>query len=301
MIKSTGKAVIITGCDSGFGNGLAYELNCLGFYTIACCFNPDADGVKQLLNRCVFRDKLSIIQLDITDEIQIDETYEKILRLLNNNELQLWSVVNNAGVFSIGFAEWGQGVDSYRKALDVNVLGTLRMTKKYLPLLRQSKGRVINVLSVASRLAVEGYGPYCVSKYGLLGFTDSLRREMLRFGVHVVSIEPSCYRTPLSHIETVESMIDSVWSQTPSHIRQAYGDQVFEKFKSSYAFQVRRARDPIEVINTMVEAISVAHPKPRYRCSGQLAAFIMSLAELLPIQVFDSLWHLINKFEVISK
>ncbi|CAG2172340.1 unnamed protein product, partial [Oppiella nova] len=161
-------AVIITGCDTGFGNGLAFELNALGFYTIALCLDAKGDGVKQLTNKAIFANKFITLELDITQESQIDKTFDEISHLLRDNGLKLWALVNNAGIFDAGYVEWGNGVEAYQRLLDVNTLGTIRMTRKYLPLLRETGGRVVNVLSVAARLAIDGYSAYCVSKHASL-------------------------------------------------------------------------------------------------------------------------------------
>ncbi|CAG2111151.1 unnamed protein product [Medioppia subpectinata] len=274
-----GRAVIITGCDTGFGNGLAFQLNRLGFHTIALCLNANSDGVIQLAQKAVFAHQLHAIEVDITNDTQIDVTFEQISDILRLNNLKLWAVVNNAGVFHAGFAEWGEGVDAYRRTLDVNTLGAIRVTRKCLPLLRQSGGRVVNVLSFASRLAIDGYSAYCVSKYALLAFNDSLRREMFRFGVKVISVEPSCYRTPIAQLEAVNQMQDRVWSETSPSVRE----------------------DQNEVIDALIRAVVSDEPNVRYQCSGILDALIVSFAELLPIPIFDSFWRFVYRFEVFSK
>lgn len=194
LISSRGRAVIISGCDSGFGNELAVRLNGLGFFTIATCRDVGSDGAQQLGQRVRFTDRLLVIQVDVTNDSQIDTSFAQIEDTLRDKGLELWALVNNAGVFHIGFAEWGHQIAGYERTLNVNTLGTIRMSRKYLPLLRASGGRVVNVLSGAARLALEGVSAYSVSKFAALAFNDSLRREVFRFGVKVISVEPSCYR-----------------------------------------------------------------------------------------------------------
>ncbi|CAG2112168.1 unnamed protein product, partial [Medioppia subpectinata] len=162
-------------------------------------------------------------------------------------------------------------------------------------------GRVVNVLSFASRLAIDGYSAYCVSKYALLAFNDSLRREMFRFGVKVISVEPSCYRTPIAQLEAVNRLQDKVWSETSPSVRKDFGIESVENFKSSYARQVGRARDPNEVVDALIRAVITDEPNVRYQCSGILAAIIVSFSELLPIPIFDSFWRFVYRFEVFSK
>jgi NAD(P)-dependent dehydrogenase (short-subunit alcohol dehydrogenase family) len=194
VISSNGKAVLITGCDSGFGNALALKLNELGFYVIATCLNVECTGAQHLTNKSVFPHRISVIKLDVTQDLEVIQTYDEISQILLTNNLELWSLVNNAGIFGIGFVEWGNGIEAYKKTIDVNVFGCLRVTRLFLPLIRESRGRVINMSSIASRMSPEGYSSYVMSKHALQAFTDTLRKEMFRFGVRVIGIEPSCYR-----------------------------------------------------------------------------------------------------------
>lgn len=86
----------------------------------------------------------------------------------------LFGLVNNAGVAGIiGPTPWLTQEDFHR-VLNVNTLGPIRVTLALLPLLQQARGRVINITSVLGRLAASG-GGYCVSKFGLEAFSDSLR------------------------------------------------------------------------------------------------------------------------------
>ncbi|KFV71819.1 Retinol dehydrogenase 3, partial [Dryobates pubescens] len=104
----------------------------------------------------------------------------------------LWGLVNNAGVLGfVGPAEWLTKED-FAKALDVNLLGLIEVTLSLLPLLRQARGRVVNVASVAGRGSLFSGGG-CISKYGVEAFSDSLRREMRPFGVQVSIIEPGSF------------------------------------------------------------------------------------------------------------
>ena len=194
-ISCDGRAVIISGCDSGFGNELAMSLNRIGFFTIATCLDVNGDGAKQLKERAIFPDRLMTIEVDVTNDSQIDHSFTEIADTLGVKGLQLWALVNNAGVFHIGFVEWGHHIEAYERTLNVNTLGMVRMTRKYLPLLRQSGGRVVTCVERWPHIWLwKGSALTSVSKFAALAFNDSLRREVFRFGVRVISVEPSCYR-----------------------------------------------------------------------------------------------------------
>ncbi|XP_030876545.1 retinol dehydrogenase 16-like, partial [Leptonychotes weddellii] len=104
----------------------------------------------------------------------------------------LWGLVNNAGI-SVPTApnEWLTRRD-FMKILDVNLLGLLEVTLSLLSLVRKARGRVVNVSSIMGRLSLFG-GGYCISKYGVEAFSDSLRRELSYFGVKVAMIEPGYF------------------------------------------------------------------------------------------------------------
>lgn len=91
----------------------------------------------------------------------------------------LWGLVNNAGrSVPIGPIEWMQ-LDDFTKVLDVNLVGVIDVTLQFLPLLKKGRGRVVNVASVLGRLSLIG-GGYCLSKFGVEAFSDSLRYRAAR-------------------------------------------------------------------------------------------------------------------------
>lgn len=88
----------------------------------------------------------------------------------------LWGLVNNAGIsVPIGPTDWMQ-LEDFKKVLDVNLIGLVEVTLKFLPLLKKARGRVVNVASILGRLSLIG-GGYCLSKWGVEAFSDSLRYE----------------------------------------------------------------------------------------------------------------------------
>lgn len=129
----------------------------------------------------------------------------------------LWGLVNNAGIsVPIGPAEWMQ-VEDYKKVLDVNLMGVIEVTLTFLPLLKKARGRVVNVASILGRLALIG-GGYCLSKWGVEAFSDSLR------WVWWLTFWDPCYRwfmglslTSLCVCVCVEERHVALWSQGQHH------------------------------------------------------------------------------------
>ncbi|XP_035205438.1 D-beta-hydroxybutyrate dehydrogenase, mitochondrial-like [Stegodyphus dumicola] len=181
------KAVLITGCDSGFGFSIAKRLNKAGFQVFAACLSPLQGGGKELNDL----PNLHCLKMDVTELDDINLAYEFVLEHLDQNEL--WAVINNAGIGNASPIEIVT-MSSIEEVVNVNLLGMIRVTKTFLPLLRKSNGRVINIASIAGRLVMPGFVPYSVSKHALIAFSDGLRLEVQKFGVSVVTIEPWAYR-----------------------------------------------------------------------------------------------------------
>ena len=94
---------------------------------------------------------------------------------LSVNNSDLWAVVNNAGIcLAVGPSDW-LTVDDYRATADVNLYGMIDVTMTFLPLIKKSRGRVVNTASLAGRMSMDNVTPYSVSKYGVEAFTDGLR------------------------------------------------------------------------------------------------------------------------------
>ncbi|NXU21506.1 RDH16 dehydrogenase, partial [Pardalotus punctatus] len=162
------KHVLITGCDSGFGNLLARQLDARGLRVLAACLTEAA--ATQL--RAVTSNRLQTVLLDVTSSKSIADVTAWVRERVGDQGL--WGLVNNAGI-AIPTApnEWLTKED-FVKVLDVNLLGLVEVTLSLLPLVRRARGRVVNVASVMGRVSFFG-GGYCISKYGVEAFSDSLR------------------------------------------------------------------------------------------------------------------------------
>jgi len=139
-------AVLITGCDTGFGHQLAIETDKLGFHVFAGVLFPDGVGAKKLQSICSKR--LKIVKMDVTNFEEVSEAINQI----KLSGIQLWAVFNNAGIGGYSPIEWEHDLNDLSKMFSVNVFGAVRVTKLSIPLLRQSKGRIINVSSLAGKI-----------------------------------------------------------------------------------------------------------------------------------------------------
>jgi len=277
-INPNAKYVLISGCDSGFGHALAIELDKKGFYVLAGVYNPDNE--EPLTSHLSTR--ATVFCLDITQENEIDAAYDMVAEKTNT----LHALVNNAGIVKGGLIDWTT-VESMRKTMDINFFGHVTMTKKFLPLLISRRGsRVVNICSVAGYVAGPGIAAYSASKFALEAFSDSLRREMYTWGLHVSIIEPGFMRTPI--IEGQEHALRDLWAEINDETKERWGEDFFHSLithtkKNPF---VLNAENPNKVLKSLRHAIMNTAPCIRYRPGWQSKLFFFPLS-MLPAWMAD--------------
>lgn len=278
------KYVFITGCDSGFGNQLARQLDLRGLRVLAACLTEN--GAKHL--KAKTSDRLETIILDVTKTENIAAATHWIKE--RTGDRGLWGLVNNAGV-SVPTApnEWLTKQD-FMKILSVNLLGVIEVTLSLLSLVRKARGRVVNVSSVFGRLSLFG-GGYCISKYGVEAFSDSLRRELSKFGVKVSVIEPGYFKTLVTSTEMISKSLQEMWDHTCPEVKEAYG----EKFLASYmkligSLDKNCEKDLSLVTDCMEHALTACHPRTRY-VAGWDAKLIYLPMSYMPTFLVDAINH----------
>ena len=107
----------------------------MGFRVYATVLDQNNSGSQLLSNN----NNIHVLQMDVTNQSQIDQTFDFVSNDLQNSGYQLWAIVNNAGVISSGHIEWGT-FDEWEKVFDINLFGGIRVTRKFIPLIRRSKG-----------------------------------------------------------------------------------------------------------------------------------------------------------------
>jgi NAD(P)-dependent dehydrogenase (short-subunit alcohol dehydrogenase family) len=163
--------VLITGCDTGFGHDLARRLDSRGCHVFAACLTEK--GETELTKGC--SDRLATVPLDVTKTESVRKAFDVVKERLEKDGKVLWAVVNNAGIsISVGNPEL-QTTDDYRDVAVVNLYGLIDVTMTFLPLIKKSRGRVVNMASIAGRVSMKRATPYCVAKYGVEAFSDGLR------------------------------------------------------------------------------------------------------------------------------
>ncbi|KAL8163600.1 UNVERIFIED_CONTAM: hypothetical protein K2H54_031291 [Gekko kuhli] len=215
------KYVFITGCDSGFGNQLARQLDMQGLRILAGCFTQK--GAEELER--VTSDRLKTIIIDVTSTESVAKATEWVKGHVGNKGL--WGLVNNAGVVHPAAPNEWLTKNDFVKVLDVNLVGLIDVTLHMLPLVKKAKGRVVNVASILGRLAFYG-GGYCPSKYGVEAFSDCLRRELRPFGVKIAIIEPGYFRTGMTEVQRNLNQLEQIWTNAAQETKDSYGQTFFD-------------------------------------------------------------------------
>ncbi|KAF1382524.1 hypothetical protein PFLUV_G00144670 [Perca fluviatilis] len=277
------KYVYITGCDSGFGNLLARHLDKLGFNVIACCYTEKGeDELKENAS-----DRLTTFHLDVTDSKSVSETAALIKTVVGQKGL--WAVVNNAGVaLPSGPTDW-LTIDDYKDMIAVNLCGVIDVTLSVLPLIKKARGRVVNVASVFGRVTPFG-GPYCVSKYGVESFNDSLRLNMAPFGIKVACIEPGFFKTNVTDVVGMQNNLRKLWDRLPQDVKDDYGPAFLNDSIEMLTQRFRMLTDSnlMKVVSCMEHAISAVHPRTRYS-AGWDAKFFWLPVSYMPTCISDRL------------
>jgi NAD(P)-dependent dehydrogenase (short-subunit alcohol dehydrogenase family) len=245
------RTVLITGCSSGIGRATALAFADEGWTTYATA-RDEADLAALADAGC------ATAELDVTDGDAVERVVERIV----DEEGRVDCLVNNAGYGQHGPAE-DVPVDLFSRQFDVNVVGPHRLVREVLPHMRAAEdGTIVNVSSVAGRLAVPGMSAYSASKFALEGYSDALRGEVDRFGVDVALVEPGPVET--SFRDRVDHELKGL-ARTEAY-EPLYKAQEDASLISGDASPF--ASTPEEVANTVLEAGVSTDPDPRYVVGG---------------------------------
>jgi len=183
------KVALITGCSSGFGEAFVRALLGAGWTVVATARRADQRNLFEAESKA-HPESLAVLPLDVTSEAERAAVRQAVEQRFGRLDL----LVNNAGYALFGALE-DQSPEQLRDEFEVNFFGTAFLTRDLLPLLRASKGRVVNVSSVFGYMAFPMASAYCASKFAVKGLTESLRHELAPHGVQVSLLEPGGHRT----------------------------------------------------------------------------------------------------------
>jgi NAD(P)-dependent dehydrogenase (short-subunit alcohol dehydrogenase family) len=275
---ATQRAVVITGASTGIGEACALLLDKLGFLVFA--------GVRQDVDAQLLRQKASPrlipIFLDVTDVESITSAVATVTNVVGDEGI--WGLVNNAGIAVPGPLEL-LPIPEFRQQMEVNVTGQLAVTQGFLGLLRQGKGRIVNMGSISGRSAAPFLGAYNASKFALEALTDVMRMELRPWEISVSIIEPGAIATPIWGKSF--SQADTAQASLPQSALTLYG-HAMKAVRKSIEVIASKGIAPDIVAQAVVHALTAKHAKTRYLI-GQDAKIQALLKRLLPDKVYDRL------------
>ena len=179
---------LITGTSSGIGRSTALRLARGGLKVWASMRTPSA-GKDMLTIASEEGLDLEVIQLDVEDDQSVESAIDSI------GAVDV--LVNNAGLSPVGFVE-EFALAEWKQLFETNVFGLIRCTQAVLPGMRaQGSGRLINISSVAGRVAIPMFWPYSSSKWAVEALTETLASECKIFDIHATLVEPGAVATPI--------------------------------------------------------------------------------------------------------
>ncbi|GBM51135.1 Estradiol 17-beta-dehydrogenase 2 [Araneus ventricosus] len=272
--------MLITGCARGFGKLIARHLDSKGFQIFASCLNPDSPGADDL--RKSSSSRLQLLESDVTKNESVEKAVQFVKANLGSSEL--WAVINNAGILK-GFLTELTRIQDFQDTMEVNAFGQVRVTKAFLPLLRKSRGRVINMSSLAGRIAIPMCGAYTMSKFASVGFSDNLRHELDMWGIRVISIEPEIFETDMAAGENIMMSVDDAFVSADEDVKKDYGTEFLRKFKTLTGRAFPPSPNMHKLLGDIESAVTLKNPDPGYKIyRNALVKFILNFYEACPVE-----------------
>jgi len=248
------QSVVITGASTGIGWATAKLLLARGFRVFGSVRKQaDADRLKS-----EFGADFTPLLFDVTDEAAVLAAAAKVRAALKGETLA--GLVNNAGIAVAG-PVLELSADQFRRQMEINVIGPVIAVQAFAPLLGSDRslkgksGRIVMISSVAGKTGTPLSAPYCASKHAIEGLSESLRRELMLFGIDVIIVAPGAVKTPIW--SKSDEAAHSAGNNSP-YAPALEGVRKFAKHLSEIGLP------PEKIAEGIFEALTSAHPKVRY-------------------------------------
>ena len=270
------QSVVVTGVSTGIGWGITKVLIQHGFRVFGSV--RKTQDAERLSNE--FGEHFVPLLFDVTDEAAVQAATQQVREQLHGETL--FGLVNNAGIAAPG-PLIHLPTNDFRHQLEVNLVSVLIVTKAFAPLLgvdrsrRGKPGRIINISSVSGKSAYPFVGAYAASKHGLEGFSETLRRELMLYGIDVIIVGPGPIATP-------------IWDKAEQADTSLYANTDYvEAAQRAQEYMIRSGRNglPPEKVGELVwHALTTRNPRVRYAVvgRGRLQRF---LQQLFPKRLID--------------
>lgn len=271
------KSAVVTGVSTGIGRAIAKSLIGAGWRVFGSVRNA-----KDASEACAdLGPNFAPLVFDVTDQQAIRAAAARVETALGGATLR--GLVNNAGIAMAGPIGY-LPLEDLERQLDVNLYGPIRVTQAFLPMLGADKrfngapGRIVNMSSVAGKMASPFMAPYAISKHALEAMSESLRREVMMHGIDVVIIGPGAVKTP-------------IWAKADDldiakYEKTEYGPFLAQMKNAMKSFGAEGL--PPEAVGDLVRlALTSARPKTRYAILKNKFA-MWTLPNMLPRRMVDN-------------
>jgi NAD(P)-dependent dehydrogenase (short-subunit alcohol dehydrogenase family) len=183
------RTAVVTGTSTGFGYQIARKLARDGFTVFGTM--RDIAGRNATASADLTALGITVVEADVTDRASVDRAAQTILAAAGHVDV----LINNAGTAHFGIAE-AFTPESLERQLATNVVGPQRVSRAFLPSMRERKsGLVVFVSSVVGRITLPLTGVYTASKWALEALAETMSYELRPFGVDIAIVEPGAYAT----------------------------------------------------------------------------------------------------------
>lgn len=275
MSQHKDQVVVITGVSTGLGYNMAETFLKRG-YTVygSVRTQDDADKLQGVLG-----DRFIPLLFDVTDHPAIEKAAKLVEQAVG--EKGIAALVNNAGI-AVGGPLLHIDMEDIRYQFEVNVFGLIKTTQTFAPLLGarenhgSSPGKIINISSVSGKIGFPFIGPYVGSKHAVEGMSETLRRELMKYGIDVIVIGPGSVKTPIWYKDRSAGK----WDHTPyaQHMK-TFGDDLIKP-------AVERALDVQKIGDLVLKVFENSKPRTRYTIVAQKLKN-WTLPRLLPVRLLD--------------
>jgi NAD(P)-dependent dehydrogenase (short-subunit alcohol dehydrogenase family) len=270
------QSIVVTGVSTGIGWGILKVLIQQGFRVFGSVRKTeDAERLSK-----EFGERFVPLFFDVTDELAVQAAAQQVREQLNGETL--FGLVNNAGI-AVPAPLILQPTDDFRHQLEVNLVSVLIVTKAFVPLLgsdrslRGKPGRIINISSVGGKRGSPFLGAYVASKHGLEGFSESLRRELMLYGIDVIIVGPGSVATPIW--DKADQADFSMYDNTD------YG-YAGERVRKYMIKEGKNGYPPEKVGEVVLRALTIPNPRVRYSVIPG-SSFRRIIQMFLPKRVVD--------------
>jgi len=253
------KVALVTGSSSGIGFETSLALARNGYHTFATMRNlGKGEKIKQIIEKEDLG--IEILELDVDSE----ESVNLAIKTVSEKKGRIDVLVNNAG-----YGMWGTvedvSIDEFKEQFETNFFSIIRLIQKVAPIMRkQNSGNIVNISSVAGRIGFPVSPAYISSKFALEGLSESLRFELMPFGINVIIIEPGVIKT---------NFFDSMKLSEKSQQGSTY-KEITDKVISGVKMMAEMGTHPKEVADVVIKTLGEEKPLPRYVIGNDAMMFL---------------------------